>query len=422
MDNGWIVLVGGAIALLLIAPAGAVPGLAANVTYAGTPAAVHFTDTSGIADVVSRTWSFGDGTEQNTPGAGENDWRELSERQELEKNEVLGRSVVHTYPDPGSYNVTLSIATTSSVVSTTATVEAFARRQAVSVGNPSGVDNLAVSFNATYLPGMQPDFADIRFVDANATSIPYWLEDVKEGSYAHVWLALPAKMPAITMLYGNPEARSASNPDAVFLFFEDYERGDLSRWSFCGSNGKVQSDVVRDGAYAGDLNVSEPDLPEFNSNRVCLANISAGPMVIEGDFRVSEFGKWCGSGYIQAWNGTNHLYAFHLRNGSVQHYDGDHRNFSADARAETDTWHHIKVVLDTPNATEHAWLDGEYLGRAALRFSDASPVPNDTVFDDFALIGSSAWGSGDPHHFYADNIVVRKYVPVEPVLSYGDGP
>ncbi len=353
MDNGWIVLVGGAVALLLATGAGA----AVDIPHA----AVLVTDTP--ADVTPLYWSSSNGD-------------------------------------------------------TAVEAEVFARRQAVSVSNPSGTDGLAVAFNATHLPGMRPDFADIRFVDGNGTAIPYWIANVSEGSYARVWLALPANATAVTMLYGNPEARSAGDPDAVFLFFEDYEGGDLSRWSFCGSNAGIQSDVVRDGAYAGDLNVSEPDLPEFSNNRICLANISAGPMIIEGDFRVSEFGRWCGSGYIQAWNGTDRLYALHLRNGSVQHYDGAHRNVSADARAETDTWYHIKVVLDTPNATEHAWMDGEYLGQAALRFADGSPVPNETVFDDFALIGSSAWYSGDAHHFYADNVVVRHYVPVEPVLSY----
>ncbi|KDE55820.1 DUF2341 domain-containing protein [Methanoculleus sp. MH98A] len=302
------------------------------------------------------------------------------------------------------------------------TAGVFAHHRTVSVDNPSDVDYLAVPFNATYLPGMRPDFADIRFTERDGTPIPYWIENATAGSHARVWLALPANATAITMLYSNPEARDAGDPDAVFLFFEDYERGNLSRWSSCGSSAEVQSGIVRDGAYAGDINVSKPDLPEFNDRRVCTVNISAGPIVIEGDFRVSEFGRWCGSGYIQAWNGTNRLYALHLRNGSVQHYDGVHRNFSADAPAGTDTWYRIRVVLDTPNATEHAWMDGEYLGSAPMRFSDGSPVENDTVFDSFALIGSSAWYSGDPHHFYADNVVVRRYVPVEPVLSYAGGP
>ncbi len=297
----------------------------------------------------------------------------------------------------------------------------FSHRQTVSVENPSAIDGLAASFNATYLPGMRPDFADIRFIAANGTALPYWIENVTAGSHARVWLSLPANTTAVTMLYGNPEARDAGDPDAVFLFFEDYERGDLSRWSSCGSSALVQSGVVRSGAYAGDINVSDPDLPEFNERRVCTANISAGPLVIEGDFRVSEFGLWCGSGYIQAWNGTDRLYALHLRNESVQHYDGDHRNFSADLQAETDTWYHTRIVLDTPNATEHAWINGEYLGSAPLRFSDGSPVPDDVVFDEFALIGSSAWYSGAPHHFYADNVVVRRYEPAPPVLSYADG-
>lgn len=301
------------------------------------------------------------------------------------------------------------------------TAGVFAHRQVVSVDNPSGIDGLAVLFNATYLPGMRPDFADIRFTDASGTPIPHWIENVTAGSHARVWLALPANATAITMLYGNPEASDAGDPDTVFLFFEDYERGNLSRWSFCGSNAGIQTDLVRSGAYAGDINVSEPDLRHLANNRICLANISAGPLVIEGNFRVSEFGKWCGSGYIQVWNGTEHLYALHLRNGSVQYYDGAHHNFSANARAETDTWYRIRVVLDTPNGTGHAWMDGEYLGQTTLRFADGTPVPRDVVFDDFALIGSSAWYSGDAHHFYADNVVVRDYAPVEPVLSYRNG-
>ncbi|HOI60992.1 MAG TPA: DUF2341 domain-containing protein [Methanoculleus sp.] len=294
----------------------------------------------------------------------------------------------------------------------------FAGRQAIAIDHPSGTEGLEVLFNATYLPGMRPDFADIRFLDGNETAIPHWTATVMEGSHAHVWLALPANATTITMLYGNPAARDAGDPDAVFLFYEDYERGDLSRWSFCGSNAAVRSDVVRSGGYAGDINVSEPDLRELANNRICLANISAGPIIVEGDFLVSKFGKWCGSGYIQAWSGPDRLYALHLRNGSVQYYDGAHRNFSADARAEEETWYHIKVALDTPNATGHAWMDGRYLGKMTLRFADGSPVPEETIFTDIALIGSSAWGSGDPHHFCADNVVVRNYVPVEPVLSY----
>ncbi|NLM30042.1 MAG: DUF2341 domain-containing protein, partial [Methanomicrobiales archaeon] len=172
----------------------------------------------------------------------------------------------------------------------------FSWRQAISVENSSTIDDLPALFNATHLAGMRPDFADIRFVDGGGTAIPHWIENATDGSHAHVWLALPADTRDLFMLYGNPDARGAGDPDAVFTFFEDYERGNLSRWSFCGSNVEVQSSVVCAGAYAGDINVSEPDLRHLADNRISLAKISEGPIAIEGDYRVSEFGRWCGSG------------------------------------------------------------------------------------------------------------------------------
>lgn len=292
------------------------------------------------------------------------------------------------------------------------------RGQAIVVDNSSEIDGLEVFFNATYLPGMCPDFTDIRFVDEGGATIPHWIEGVTNGSYAHVWLALPADTEELTMCYGSPEAQDLSDPDAVFTFFEDYEWGNLSRWSFCGSNVEIQPNTVRNGTYAGDINVSEPDLKHLANNRICLANISSGPLVIEGDIQVSEFGWWCGSGYFHLKNGTDRVYAFHLRNESMQYYDGVHRNFSADRRAKVDTWYHVEIVMDTPNAIEHVWIDGEYIGNRTPRFSDGSLVPNGTVFTDFALIGSSAWYSGEPHHFYTDNIRVRKYTSIEPDLTY----
>jgi len=135
MDICRIILFGTAFLVLLIAPAGAVSGtaevvFAANVTCAAAPAGIAFTDTSDIPDVLARNWSFGDGAWYNASGGD-------------------GKMVVHTYPEPGTYTVTLSLTTPASVVWTTGTVEIFARQQAISVSNPPGVDNLAVLFNAS---------------------------------------------------------------------------------------------------------------------------------------------------------------------------------------------------------------------------------------------------------------------------------
>ncbi|WP_243669357.1 hypothetical protein [Methanoculleus chikugoensis] len=289
---------------------------------------------------------------------------------------------------------------------------------------PSTIDGLAVSFNATYLPpGMRPDFADIRFIAANGTALPPLLDRERDRRLPR---PRPARPPGerdgghdALRQSGGPGRRRpprrglpllrglrARRPLAVVVLRFERPRSVRRR---------PQRRICR-GISTSPDRISRSSTTEGSVPRISPRARSSS----RGDFRVSEFGRWCGSGYIQAWNGTNRLYALHLRNGSVQHYDGDHRNFSADKRVENNIWYRIRVVLDTPNATEHAWMDGEYLGSAPpLRFADGSPVPEDAIFDEFALIGSSAWYSGNPHHFYVDNVVVRKYVPVEPVLSYG---
>jgi PKD repeat protein len=373
----------------------------ANVTDDGVPAAIVFEDVSAVEGVVCRNWSFGDGTWYNT-------------------TDPVEASATHVYATPGSFDVSLNVTSASITGRITKEdyVETFNNRQPISVDNPPEIDGLEVFFNVTHLPGMRSNFTDIRFVRNDSTSIPYWIQGVEDGSHAHIWLALPVGTPEIWMLYNNSVAQDESDPDSVFLVFEDYEMGDLSRWSWYGSNCRIQQDVARSGDYLGDINVSEPDLPEYSNNRICLKNITAGPVVIEGDFRVNAFSKPCGSGYIQLWNESARLYVLHFRDGFLQHYDGEHHAFPENSSVGTDTWYHLKIVVDTRKSTQYVWKDGALLGEVTPRFSDGAPVNESVVFTDLALIGSSAWSSGTPHRFFIDNLIVRRYAVTEPTLSY----
>ncbi len=91
------------------------------------------------------------------------------------------------------------------------------------------MDGLEVLFNATHIFGTRPDFADIRFVNGNGTTVPHRTVAVTRRSHAYVWLAISANATAITIIYGNPAAHDTSDPDAIFLSYEDYECGGLSR-------------------------------------------------------------------------------------------------------------------------------------------------------------------------------------------------
>ena len=74
----------------------------------------------------------------------------------------------------------------------------------------------------------QTNGEDIRFTDASGNLLPYWIEEWDSvNKRAKVWVKVPS-IPAnseteIYMYYGNPEVASASDADATFIFFDDFE-------------------------------------------------------------------------------------------------------------------------------------------------------------------------------------------------------
>lgn len=81
----------------------------------------------------------------------------------------------------------------------------------------------------------KPDGSDIRFVDDEGHELAYWIEEWSSDE-AKIWVKIP-EIPAgdeakIYMYYGNPNAESKSNGEAVFEFFDDFTEAGLntSRW------------------------------------------------------------------------------------------------------------------------------------------------------------------------------------------------
>jgi uncharacterized repeat protein (TIGR01451 family) len=88
---------------------------------------------------------------------------------------------------------------------------------------------------------VQPDGGDIRFTADDGTELNYWIEEYDySGKHAKIWVKVP-EIPAngkvmITMSYGNPNANSASDGDATFEFFDDFEEGRLDKWQVVAAN------------------------------------------------------------------------------------------------------------------------------------------------------------------------------------------
>ena len=77
------------------------------------------------------------------------------------------------------------------------------------------------------------DGSDLRFTDLNNNSLNYWIEQWQNGGNSIIWVkVLNAGTTSIVMYYGNSSARSQSNGDNTFLFFDNFSRNflDLSKW------------------------------------------------------------------------------------------------------------------------------------------------------------------------------------------------
>lgn len=83
---------------------------------------------------------------------------------------------------------------------------------------------------------MRADGADLRIADSDGnTALPHWVESGMNTAATRIWAKVPSLPAGSKILYlysGNPAATSASDPDAVFPFFDDFAGGalDTSRW------------------------------------------------------------------------------------------------------------------------------------------------------------------------------------------------
>lgn len=103
-------------------------------------------------------------------------------------------------------------------------------------GNSNTLYDFQVEVYIPYYPEMQDDFEDIRFtIEDGITSIPYWLEEYNPSDYAIAWVKVPVisafDTTIIYLYYGNPDAVSESDGEAVFDFFDDFDDQNISDWT-----------------------------------------------------------------------------------------------------------------------------------------------------------------------------------------------
>jgi len=110
----------------------------------------------------------------------------------------------------------------------------YAKRVQVEIRNQhtAFLTNYQVELNIPYLEGMRPDMADIQMGDFQGNPLPFWTERVVTNTNAVVWVKVPYVAALgttnIYLYYGNSSVTNRGNGDAVFLFFDDFEDGEVN--------------------------------------------------------------------------------------------------------------------------------------------------------------------------------------------------
>jgi hypothetical protein len=86
------------------------------------------------------------------------------------------------------------------------------------------------------------DFGDIRFTDDDgSTLLDYWMESKTDSDNAIFWVEIADNLTAsdvtIYIYYGKTDATTTSNGTATFIFFDDFDDGDASDWTYYESSG-----------------------------------------------------------------------------------------------------------------------------------------------------------------------------------------
>jgi len=160
------------------------------------------------------------------------------------------------------------------------------KRAPVTITNTgSALSDYQVKIILPYDADMKSDFSDIRFTtDDGATEIPYWIESKTDSVEAVVWVKVPSITASgnttIYIYYGNPSASSASDGDATFVFFDDFEP-ESDKWTGssttydisystsgnaciegsggfgCYGGAKLTSDVIGSGNFSVTLQIKQ---------------------------------------------------------------------------------------------------------------------------------------------------------------------
>lgn len=255
-------------------------------------------------------------------------------------------------------------------------------------------------------------FNDIRFTASDGTTVlNHWIEFITGSTpnqLATIWIKFNTIGTGATtfyMYYGNVSAPAVSDGVNTFLFFDDFELNNLSRWTTAQAQWSTQSTVKKYGTYAayGD---------SAATNRILSKTITLSDrFIIHGWLRPSLTTNYCG--YLLVTQNAALKYPFTfggLTSGHIEYFDGTYHDFSPVLTFLGGTWYEVDIYCDVPNNSFF------------LKYNGIVTNPVTTVLNTYDVSNVQLYLSATVNKdFYADNFYIRKYVDPEPVWgSFSD--
>lgn len=280
---------------------------------------------------------------------------------------------------------------------------------------------------------MRADYGDLRFLEEEwGLPLPYWIEN-RTPDNVTVWVrrlkANDGKDNLIYVYYGNPDATDASNGEATFLLFEDFNGTDLdtSKWTwhnpvnafnYSVSGGEFRIWTVQKGSYASGYragitcaNIFPQDIVVEKRYRF-VSSYREGTQFSRNDDNMTDVGGRFGSG---TGYGSGAVYAaiWYATGASTQ-------NSATFGTLSSGTYYIHQLRVRTGFYIWASYLDS---ARNTLLTSSEYQVTYLSWNDLKRFVGVSVWhdGSGDAtnNDFYVDWVLARRWTSPEPTVSFG---
>lgn len=200
------------------------------------------------------------------------------------------------------------------------------------------------------------------------------------------------------------QAQKATIVDVTDKIFEDdFESGNLTKWTIADSGWDIVTDIVKQGSYAAKgVDSSTSDAPDLIKD---LSNYSYG--IYQGWFRFAENNSWHYPAIPSTTPNGASLYAVVAKNdGHFGYYDKDagiYKNYPIDTTYTSNIWYNITLKWDS--GTFWVWIDGELKTPNGITVSayDGNPW---TGIDKLRILPSASSTTGT---MWIDDIKVKGY-------------